>query len=304
MRTTLVIILALVAGCTQPTPPVEYVETRQFSCLIETDESSEYIGKVRLDENISIRLLLLKHCPDAMADQDGALALQAANIAKSKGLSIFDIGDYRVDQQGKTDRVLWSEKLDLEGLKRFVSEQMKINAKSGDTVVVFTIGHGGADGGLMRLGQREAVMKMLASAAEENNQETFWWQLSCYAASRLPPISSLTPRQQELFAMSASSTASEESPSGVEGKQMEAVFVAMAEKNIELDANKDDVVTAGELRDFMTKRFGAKRGALIYAKSADEPIFGLVAGLANQIPIVDRNNPQGKYPRNYIPIPQ
>ena len=214
------------------------------------------------------------------------------------------IGDYRIDKDGQTQRVAWGQIYDLAGLKRFVSEQAKIGAKPGDTLIVFTIGHGGKEVGLMRLGEREGVMKMLAEVAEENNQEMFWWQLSCYAASNLPPISSLTERQQELFAMSASSTETEESPAGVEGKQMQEVFVAMADKSIELDADQDDVVTAGELGVFMKKRFGAKRGGLIYARSPDEPIFGLTAGLANQIPIVDRNNPQGKYPRGYIPTPK
>lgn len=293
--------LLVLLGCQQQEVPVQ---TTQFSSIVETDEPSEFIGKVRLNDNISIRILMLKHCPDAVADGDSALALQAANLAKSKGLNIRDIGDYRIDKEGKTQRVAWGETYDLEGLKQFVGEQMKVGAKEGDTVIVFTIGHGGKDGGLMRLGQREGVMKMLAEVAEENNQETFWWQLSCYAASQLPPISSLTERQQELFAMSASSTASEESYFGSEGKQMQEVFVAMAEKSVELDADQDEVVTAGELGAFMTKRFGAKRGGLIYARSQDEPIFGLVGGLANQIPIVDRNNPQGKYPRDYISIPR
>jgi hypothetical protein len=302
MKKILLAMLLVLVGCQQQEVSQDFVQLNQFSSIVEIE--SEFVGKVQLNDNMSIRLLMLKHCPDAIADSDSALAIQAANFAKTKGLDIQEIGDYRVDEEGKTQKVAWGQILDLDGLKRFVSEQSKVNAKPGDTLVVFTIGHGGKDGGLMRLGQREGVMKMLAEVAEENDQEIFWWQLSCYAASHLPPISSLTERQQELFAMSASSIASEESYFGTEGKQMKEVFGAMAEKSIELDANKDDVVTAGELGAFMTKKYGAKRGGLIYARNSDEPIFGLAAGLANQIPIVDRNNPQGKYPRNYIPVPK
>jgi hypothetical protein len=156
----------------------------------------------------------------------------------------------------------------------------------------------------MRLGQRAGLIKIFAEAAEENNQKTFWWQLSCYAASGLSPISNLTEKQQELFAMSASSVAEESSYFLTQGAQMKIVFAAMAEKSVEIDPNQDEIITAGELKSFMQKKFGEKRGSLIYAQSPDEPLFDLAGKLARKIPIIDRNNPQGSYPKDYLPMPK
>lgn len=181
---------------------------------------------------------------------------------------------------------------------------MKIDAVYGDTLIVYTIGHGSGNGNIMRLGQRENVMKAIAMAAEENNQETLWWQLSCHAAAKLPPISSLNKTQQELFSMTASSPANELSYFATQGKQFAAMFDALASKSREIDPDKDEIVTAQELSDFLSAKFGTKRGKLVFAKSDDEPIFGLTTGLANAIPIRDRNNQEQEYPRNYIPLPQ
>jgi len=156
----------------------------------------------------------------------------------------------------------------------------------------------------MRLGQRGPVMKIIAEAAEENNQETLWWQLSCHAAASLPPISTLSETQQELFSMTASSPANELSYFNTQGKQFSAMFNALAAKSTEIDPNSDEIITAKELSDFLSAKFGRKRGKLVFAKSDDEPIIGLTTGLANAIPIRDRNNPQDDYPRNYIPVPR
>lgn len=266
---------------------------------------SAYVGKVKTGE-ISIRLLILKHCPDQIANQDANQALQAANVAASKGLSIKDIGNFHINKEGQTSgiAVVWGEKLDdLQGLKQFVKEQSQIGAEQGDTLIVYTIGHGGGDGGLMRIGQRRGIMRVLAEVAEENEQEILWWQLSCHAAAGLPAISSLTEKQQEFFSMTASSPANELSYFATQGPQMQKLFVAMAEQHTEIDPNQDSIITAGELKAFMIKHFGQKRGQLVYARSEDEPIFGLLGGLANRIPIIDRNNPQAEYPKNYIPRP-
>ena len=146
-------------------------------------------------------------------------------------------------------------------------------------------------------------MKAIAAAAEENDQETLWWQLSCHAAAHLPPISSLNERQQELFSMTASSPSNELSWFTTQGAQFAALFNAMAEKNPSIDPNGDEIITADELSKFLIKGFGKKRGELVFARSPDEPIFGY-NGLANQIPIRDRNNRQEEYPRNYIPMPE
>lgn len=268
---------------------------------------SKYVGKVKLNDTVSIRLLVLKHCPDSIANTDGAQAVQAADLAASKGLNIETIGNFHVDKEGRTQtsNVIWAATYnDLEGLKRFVSQQMKIGAKTGDTLIVYTIGHGSGGGHVTRLGQRAGIMKVLAEAAEENDQETFWWQLSCHAAAKLPSISTLTEEQQDVFSMTASSPGNELSYFLTQGALMKVVFTALAEGSPEIDPNQDKIITAGELRNFMIQKFGAKRGNLIWAKNDDKPIFGLLGGLPNLIPIIDQNSEQGEYPQDYIPLPQ
>jgi len=296
-------------GCHKKPEPISYHHYDQqptYGQIVEPT-SSEYIGKVRINDTVTVRLLVLKHCPDDIADVDASQAVEAAKVAQSRGLTIQIIGNYHVDKQGKTDSMAWGAKYsldDLEGLKNFISEQMKIDAVYGDTFIVYTIGHGSGSGSIMRLGQREPVMKAIAQAAEENDQETLWWQLSCHAAANLPPVTVLNERQQELFSMTASSPANELSYFNTQGKQFAAMFNALAERSKEIDPNQDDIVTCKELSDFLSAKFGETRGKLVFARSPDEPIFGLTGGLANAIPIKDHNNPQGEYPRNYIPFPK
>lgn len=250
---------------------------------------------------IRVRLLILKHAWEQMADDDANLAIQAVQAASSRGLRIENIGNHFIDRDGKR-KVAIVEYDSVEKLKSFVSEQMKVNPVSGDTFIVFTIGHGFGSGDLQRLGQRVEIMKALAAAAEENEQETLWWQLSCHATARLPMITELPKSQQGYFSMLASSTAEQTSSSGVQGRIMERVFVALAEKSTELDPNGDEIITMRELRDFLNKD-GSRRGTLLFAASEDEQIFGGIS-LANRIRIIDRNNPQREYPRNYIPLPR
>ena len=309
MRRTLILLIALFLGCIASTfigcnkPETTHYPLTQPT--IEASDNSLYIAKVRL-ESVAIRLLVLKHCPDNIADIDADEAVQAANMAETKGLTINTIGNYHVNKEGKTNSMAWGKKIsldDLQGLKNFISEQMKVDAEPGDTIIVYTLGHGGDSGSIMRLGQRKDVMEAIAQAAEENDQETFWWQLSCHAAAKLPPISSLNERQQELFAMSASSPANELSYFRTQGKIFASVFNALANKSPQIDPNGDELITAGELGSFIGRGFGQERGDLVFAKSPDEPVFGY-NGLANQIPIRDHNNPQTEYPRDYIPMPR
>jgi hypothetical protein len=269
------------------------VSTSQYTCRIES--------------HYSIRLLILKHCPDNIANVDAQEAIQAANVAQSKGLTIETIGNYHINKEGRTDSIVWDRKFsysDLDGLRDFISEQMKINSIPGDTFVIYTIGHGSRSGSVMRLGQREGVMRAIAEAAEENDQRTFWWQLSCNAGAHLPPISSLNDKQQELFSMLASSPANELSYFRTQGARMQKVFTALATNSPEIDPNQDNIVTAKEISDFISKTIGEKHGRLVFARSDDEPIFSWLGRLANSIPIVDRNEAQQKYRKDYIPIPQ
>jgi len=274
---------------------------------------SDYVAKVQCiqeDSPFSIRLLVLKHCLESMADGDAKLAIQAANVAKSRGLRIRDIGNHYVDKNGEIQRasyaneIVWGQTqyLDIDQFKAFVKQQMVVGAEPGDTLVLFTIGHGSKSGYLDTLGQRPEVMKALAEAAEETEQETMWWQLSCYAAASLPAISTLNENQQDLFSICASSPANRESPAYVEGEHMEKVFTAMADRSPEIDPDQDDMVVAIELGGFLEKNAERGRGRLVFARSDREVIFGL--NFAQRIPIIDRNSPQREYPRDYIPMPE
>lgn len=269
---------------------------------------NEFVGKVKFD-NMSIRMIILRHCWDSIGIIDTKEAIQAVNVSASAGLTIEQIGDYNIDKNGTINKnVSWSDPMDFVGLKKFVSDQMKINAEAGDTFIIYTIGHGGGGGGLATLGQRADVMKTFAAAAAENQQETFWWQLSCHAAAKLPAISTLTEEEQGYFSMLASSPADQLSYFRTQGAQMKKVFNAMANKSREIDPNGDEMITAGEFRGFLNKHIpngsfpSGRRGDLFFARSDDEPIFGAMP-LARKIPIVDRDNPQGEYERDYIAIP-
>lgn len=266
------------------------------------EAKNEFVGKVKFD-NLSVRVIILRHCWDDVGVTDTKQAIQAVNVAASKGLTIKEIGDHNINKNGTISRnVSWSAPMDFSGLKSFISEQMKVSAESGDTFVIYTIGHGGGDGDLVTLGQRRDIMKTFAEAAAENEQETFWWQLSCHAAAHLPAISTLSEKEQEHFSMIASSPANELSWFLTQGSQMQKVFIAMANKSTEIDPDQDEIITAGELRRFLNKHVSRGRGDLLFARSDDEPIFGVIP-LARKIPIVDRDNPQREYKRDYIAIP-
>jgi hypothetical protein len=145
-------------------------------------------------------------------------------------------------------------------------------------------------------------MKMLAEAAEENDQLTFWWQLSCHAAARLPEISSLTPRQQELFVMAASSPANQVSYFNTQGEQLEALFVALAERNTKIDPDQDGSVSVKEVKDFLNTHVKAGRGDLVWGKSPDMILFGW-PDIANKLPIVGPDGSRRERPERYVPVP-
>jgi len=116
-------------------------------------------------------------------------------------------------------------------------------------------------------------------------------------------IDVLSEYQQDLFSMVASSNAKQTSGAYIEGKHMEKVFVAMAEKSRVIDPDGNEVITAGELANFLNVAVRAGRGDLVYARSSDEPIFGL-SKIANLLPIIDLTEPEREYPKNYIPLPR
>ncbi len=255
--------------------------------------------------DMNIRLLAIKHSKEYMADGDADLAVDAVKSAATKGLDIQTVGNEFLGRDGILRVAAYSIDFNykIDAFKRFVSEHMKVNAKEGDTFILFTIGHGFADGSLQNLGKRSEVMRAIAEAAEENNQKVLWWQLSCHAAAGLPSISSLPKNQQELLSILATSTAQETSAAYVQGKIMKSVFLAIAENNKSINPDQDEIISGAELKSFLNYQ-GSRRGDLLYVQSMSEPIFGQGMSLANKIPVIDRNGVQGKYSKGYIPRPQ
>lgn len=293
------ILMLFVAGCNPPTPvPPPPVYTQPI--YVNSSESTPYIGTIQVKlEHCPIRLLILKHCPDENGNIEGRKAIQAVNVAKSKGLTIEDVGNFHINKKGQTDAV-WNDVVkpeDLAGLKEFISEQMKKNAQPGDTFIIYTVGHGGGDGSLMRLGQRKDLARIIAEAAAENEQNTLWWQMSCHAANSLPKMDSFSDTEQEYFSMIASSSAQDLSWFGREVAIMQKVFVIMATHEDEIDTDGDGTITAGELAKCLAKVDEPNRENLLWARSPDKIIFGY--RLADQIPIFDGQN--GQYPKGYIP---
>jgi hypothetical protein len=276
----------------KPVPKVLHIETANVS--------QQYVGKVTLKGRTIVRLLILKHSFEQVAKDEEVAIIQAANLAASKGLKIEDIGSHYINGEGKINRLVWGEKCTLSNLKNFISEQMKVSAKAGDTLIIYTTGHGGRSGGLMSLGQRKTVMTAFAEAAEENKQETLWWQSSCFASAGLPAISTLNPMQQRLLSMVASSDANHSSYWGDQNYPMKQTFLALAEGSDKLDANQDGRVTHTEFKKFLST---VKRDAycILYSGGPDEIIFGAFGPW--DIPIVDRNNTQQEYDDDYIAIP-
>jgi len=273
------------------------------SFVIETPAVAEYyIGKVKLTDNISIRLLVLKHCRERIADSESQDIVEVANLAATKGLRIRDIGNHHVDKDGKVDRLVYTKKMTLTSLKAFISEQMEVDADAGDTLIIYTTGHGSSGGSIQILGSRKELGLMFAELAEEHEQETIWWQSSCYAVSGLPKISELNETQQELFSMIASSSANKPSYWGDQEEPMRRVFLAIAEKSKAIDPDQNEMIAAKELRDFLnTVKQGA--GDLVFARAPDEPLFGGL-NIPNLIPIIDPDGTQRPCPDKYIPTPR
>ncbi len=293
--------------------PVETKSVKyHFSEEIKPVSYNSVVGKINL-ESVAIRLIVLRHCPDAAGNPDARGVLEAVNIGASKGLNIKDLGDFRITPNGGTElrrKVVWQAASNdkFAGLKEFISEQMKVDAVPGDTMIIYTMGHGGGDGLLVTLGQRKEILKVIAEAAEENSQETLWWSMNCHADAYLPRINTLNETQQELVSVLPTSTAHDLSWFSGEIAVFKKLFTKMAEEPKEIDKDGDEVIVAKELADFLNSyKFsghpnGSNKGSLLLSKSPDEPIFGLLGGIARNIKII--NKTEGNYPEKYIPIPK
>ena len=295
----ILIFLALLSGLAiatwlwpDPKPPSEF--------YIETPHAEQcYVGQVKLNTHITVRLLVLKHCRERIADAESDGVIQAANLAATEGLSITELGQHHVDKDGRL--LQWGAAMTLEGLKKFIIQQMKVSAKAGDTLIIYTTGHGGSGGSVQILGDREPIARIMAQAATECDQETVWWQSSCYAAAGLPSLASFTPDEQKLFSMIASSSASRPSYWHDQTDPMKQLFLALANESPEIDPDDDGIVTASELSAFLGR---AKSGAdkLVFASSSNEAIFGWINYL-NFIPIYSPDGRQLIAPEDFIPLP-
>lgn len=104
-----VFITVILVLCSSQQPPSQQPEV----CVLQG--SSRYVGhpvahsvahEAPFPFNPKIRLLVLKHCPDDIADTDAHQALRAADMAASKGLTIEKIGNYHINKDGQTNRVV------------------------------------------------------------------------------------------------------------------------------------------------------------------------------------------------------
>lgn len=203
----------------------------------------------------SIRMLVVRHAAEPMADTDANLAIQGAVAAAADGLDIKVVGNV-LNQGG------------IEGFQKTISTYATKDAKAGDVLIVHTIGHGSPTGQLMTLGARSQVVSVLSKVAEANNQDIMWWQLSCFAAAQLPPIEST-----RLIVVSSSDAATP-SPAFLQGRIMSRLFKAMARKNRALDADGDGEVTPEELEGFI-KQESPRCGGLFFARNRNKTIFRL-----------------------------
>jgi len=292
---TPIVFIFGIAGCNN----VNFVGSNVNSSIQQPTVPNRLYGAEPQSPNI--RLLCIKHSREHMADGDANLAIKATQKASEKGLNIKVVGNHFVDGRymglQNADPETIERIYSIETLSQYLNQYIKTEATPGDTLILFTIGHGFRDGSLDNMGHRSDVLKVIADIAEKNNQKIFWWQLSCYASAGLPDIGSLSPRQQELITIFATSSASETSAAYVQGNIMAKIFNAMAEKSSAIDPNGDGKITAKELRVFMNTINGSY-GSRVHAKSGDFTMFGK-SGVP-LLPIVDRNNPQGKYPEDYV----
>jgi hypothetical protein len=211
-------------------------------------------------KKVSIRLLVLRHTPGGMAESDSSLAKNAAQKAASKGLEIKVIGDHLISSTTV--------------IKDLVSKEMDSQATPEDTLIIHTIGHGFASGGLQNIGSREGIFKTLASAASEKKQRTIWWQLSCYATAKLPGIETLSADEQKYFMVLASSRANDTSTTRTQAMLMEKIFAALADKSNKIDPNGDNVITISEFKEFLNTLDSYRRGELFFSHRDD--VFGKI----------------------------
>lgn len=248
------------------------------------------------EADMPISVLILKHSKEKMADDDARMVVEAVERASKEAMDVELIGNHFINNTKKI-RVVLHEYDQIDNLRDFIGEQLKKNRRLDSTCIVFTVGHGSTSGYLHNLGERSELQKAIAEAAEENNQKVLWWQLSCYSEARLPPIETLTPRQQELLSVLNTSDEKTESPAYVEGKIMEKMFSAMMSGD--MDSNGDMEISGEEFRSKMNE-IKKGRGDLFRARDMSAPLFGI--NLAAKIRVWDVEKKEFA-PRGFVPFP-
>ena len=101
------------------------VEPNYQQVIVKKTAISPFVGQVKFD-HMSVRMIVLRHTWDNVSFTDSNEAIQAVNVAASKGLTIKEIGDHNIDKDGTIQRVKYGEPIEFAGLKKFISEQMKM----------------------------------------------------------------------------------------------------------------------------------------------------------------------------------
>ena len=252
-----------------------------------------------INDQTHIRFISMKHSHERLADNEAIMTLNMVKEMQAKGLSIEIIGNHNIDRDGL--KVITFDFSNIDGFRRYVSEQMKVNARPDDTFMIFTIGHGFRSGGLDNMGQRAGVMKAIAAAAEENRQRTFWWELSCYATASLPSIDTLPAEQRKWLTIVASSPSNQPSPAGIEYRAMKQMFTGIVERSETIDPNQDGMITGKELKDFLNTT-NPRRGHLCFMDDYSKIVFGFY-NIANEIPIRNWTGAPREFPDDYVPYP-
>lgn len=244
----------------------------------------------------SIKILVLKHSKEKMADEDAKMVIDAVEKSK-ENLDVKIIGNHFINETKKI-KISICEYSSINNLKDFINEQIKESDLPKDSsLIIFTVGHGSASGYLHNLGERSTLQTALAEVAEENDQKILWWQLSCYASARLPPIESLSEKQQKLFSVLNASDERTESPAYIEGKIMEKMFESIISEDMDTDKNQE--IDGYEFKNKMNQ-IKKGRGDLFRAYDMSAALFGI--NLANKIPVLDVEKSQ-IIPKGFIPLP-
>lgn len=245
-----------------------------------------------------IRVLILKHSREKMADDDAKMVESAIKKASEQMLDVASIGNHFINETKKI-RVSLKEWSEIENLKEFMSDQIRNNKTPDSTLILFTVGHGSPSGGLHNLGKREEMQKAIAEAAEENDQRILWWQLSCYAEAKLPPIDSLSDRQKELVSVLNTSDERTPSPAYIEGKIMEQMFASMSSGEMDADGNEE--ISGLEFEQKMNN-IKKGRGNLFRMYDRHAPLFGI--SFANRLPIFESRSGKLEINHKFIPMPR